>query len=81
LLAGGVDGLALGVVVGLLTVIIDPEMNLTSQSDLLRYVVLSVLVAAILVGGMALDARGGFWDGAANLVVLILILVLKFVVR
>jgi hypothetical protein len=79
-LAGGVDGLALGAVIGLCTLVVDPHLALTRPSGWRRYFALTGLVAALIVGSMALNELGGFWDVAANLIPLSAIALLRFVV-
>jgi hypothetical protein len=80
LLIGGLDGLAFGAVIGLCTIVIDPHIKLASRTGLLRYCVLTILIAASILAGIAINEVGGFWDLAANFIPLASLLILKLAV-
>jgi hypothetical protein len=77
LLIGGIDGFMFGVIVGLFAVVLDPKITILNRFGFVRYFMLSILITGILVGSMAINELGGFWDLAANFIPLILLLLLK----
>ena len=76
-LIGGLDGLFLGVTVGLLMLFVDPELKLSNRRNLFRFVILAIVITGSIMVSFVLNERGDFFDLVANFVPIIVVFLLK----
>lgn len=77
-LIGGIDGLVFGIIIGVMTVFVDPKLKLSNHQGILRYVILTVLITSTMILYMVINEMGELFDLLANFVPWIVLPGLKY---